>query len=459
MRNAKREQDILTDDQTKFALRVLSGPNRGAETSLDEGVWLIGSHETDDLTFADPELVGSHLRIVIEQTRIQVTALAPGVLIGGRHCVADNSTVLDPFTPVEVGRTIFSIGPVGCSFPDADSVVERKRRNAKRLPSASKRPLALDGRETGLAIASIRRRFWLGVVACGLLLIMYGTWMGIARISSFTTGAVLGTEQIKIAKGILRDLTARDVSITSADKKLVIDGDLRPREDTKPGIPPRDVGQGAAVISKQPSPTTLPDAKLVDLAATVIRGLDIEGNIHVGGAGEISVTGYASSNAKVEAALRRLQQDIPGLRKVDDAIVTPERARAFLETATTSELRRSIRISTTPDAVIVSGTLTPPTLNEWQSVASRFEERFAPRIRLEMHCSLMVLPTARGVHLGGTPFIVLQNGTRLRVGDNIDHIGRIVVIDREGMLVRIGESEVRILYASKPGWIEEEDQG
>ncbi|MGY4568117.1 hypothetical protein ACVWY5_001187 [Bradyrhizobium sp. USDA 3256] len=32
MRNAEKEQDILTGVQTKLALRVLSGPNRGAET-------------------------------------------------------------------------------------------------------------------------------------------------------------------------------------------------------------------------------------------------------------------------------------------------------------------------------------------------------------------------------------------------------------------------------------------
>ncbi len=37
MRNAEKEQDILTGVQTKLALRVLSGPNRGAETWLDAG--------------------------------------------------------------------------------------------------------------------------------------------------------------------------------------------------------------------------------------------------------------------------------------------------------------------------------------------------------------------------------------------------------------------------------------
>ncbi|MCP2223736.1 type III secretion protein D [Bradyrhizobium elkanii] len=459
MRNATIEQDVLTGDQAQLTLRVLSGPNKGAETSLGDGAWLVGSHDADDLTFADPELAGSHLRIVIEAGQIQITALAPGVLIGSSDCPTEHPTILDSLTPVRVGRTIFSIGPTGGSFPVVDSVVERGRLRAEQSPSAPEGP-AIRARETRLVVNSIPWPFRLGAVACGLLIIVYGACVGIGRVvSSFTPAPVPGTDPIKIARNLLRDLNvARGVSIALSNDSLIIDGDLGPEEATKIKTALRDIGLTAEVSPKSVTATALSDAKIIDLSTTVMRAFGIEGSVRVGTAGGISIAGYGPSDAVVKAALHHLQQDVPGVRTVDDTVATPDRARTFLETATTVELRRSIRIVVKPDVILVSGTLTPNAYNEWKTVASRFEERFAPHIRLEAHCSPAVLPTARGVHLGRSPFIVVQNGTRLKVGDNIDHLGKIVVIDHDGMLVRVGEADVRVPYPSKPEWIAEEDQ-
>ncbi|MCK1627311.1 hypothetical protein IVA98_30135 [Bradyrhizobium sp. 160] len=459
MRNANIEQEVLTGDQTQLSLRVLSGPNRGAETSLGDGVWLVGSHDADDLTFADPELVDSHLRIVIEAGQIQITALAPGVLIGGSDCLAECPTSLDLLTPIQVGRTIFSIGPTDGSFPEIDSVVEYRRRHAEHAASAPEGP-STRGREASLGRDSIPRPFRLGAAACGLLIIVYGTCAGMAGvISSFTSAPAPGTDPIKIARNVLRDLNfGSGLSIAFSDDKLIIDGDLGPGEATKIKAALRGAGLTAEITAKSATATVLSDAKVIDLSATVMRGFGIEGSIRVESPGGISVAGYGPSDAIVKAALRHLQQDIPGVSIIDDTVATPDRARTFLETATTAELRRMIRIVVKPDVVLVSGTLTPTAYSEWQTVASRFEEKFAPYIRLEAHCSLGVLPLARGVHLGRSPFIVVQNGARLKVGDNIDHFGKIVVIERDGMLVRIGEADVHVPYPSKPEWIAEEGQ-
>lgn len=459
MINANIAQDVLTGDQGQLTLRVLSGPNKGAETPLIDGVWLIGSHDADDLTFADPELVGSHLRIAIEAGRIQITALAPGVLIGGGGCPTGHPTILDPLTPVRVGRTIFSIGPTGGSFPDIDSVVEPRTLHPEHAPPAIERP-ALRGREARLVVNSMARPFRLGAAACGLLIMIYGACAGMERVvSSLTPAAVPGTDSIKIARNVFRDLNVgRDVSIAPSDDNLIIDGDLRPGEATRIKAALRDAGLAAEATPKSATATALSDAKVIDLSATVMRAFGIEGSIRVESPGGISVAGYGPSDAIVIAALRHLQQDIPGIRTIDDTIATPDRARIFLETATTAELRRSIRVVVKPDVILVSGTLTPTAYSELKTVASRFEEKFAPHIRLEAHCSPGVLPPARGVQLGRSPFIVVQNGTRLKVGDNIDHFGKIVVIERDGMLVRIGEADVHVPYPNKPEWIAEEDQ-
>ncbi|WFU14881.1 FHA domain-containing protein [Bradyrhizobium sp. CB3481] len=454
--NAKMKDDVLTGDQAKLALRVLSGPNAGAETCLGEGTWLVGCNETDDLTFGDPELVGSHIRIAIGAGRLQVTALAPGVLIGGRQCPTNSPKIVDPLTPVRVGRTIFSLGPVGCSFPDVHSVVELEGVDAKYFPSAPPEPLCLGAGRIRLTTRLVLSPTRVGAMVCGVLIIICGAWVGTERLRPFTLTALPGTEPRKAARDILPTLSvAPDANVTVPDDKI-ISGGLRSGENTNLEVALRGPEMAADVASKRPTATTLSDAKLVDLAATVLHAFNIEAHVRVEGGGEISITGYGRSGKDVDAARRRLQQDIPGAPKINDAVATPDRARAFLEGAASAELRGSILITTNDEVVKVSGALSSAGYNEWQNLSARFKEKFAPHIRLESQCKLVTLPTVRGVHLGRTRFIVLENGRRQNVGDSIDQLGKIVAIDRDGLVLRISASDVRFLYSNEPEWIAED---
>ncbi|MDK1378221.1 MULTISPECIES: FHA domain-containing protein [unclassified Sinorhizobium] len=448
-----------TGEQAELALRVLSGPNRGAETSLGEGVWLIGSHDTDDLTFADPQLAGSHLSIAITAGGIEITALAPGVRVGGQDLPTDNPTVLEPTTPVQVGRTIFGVMLAGHSFPDVDSTLEGKMLDAPHLSSALENPSVLDGHEAPLSTGSTPRQLRLGALICGFVIITcVGFWAGMEWVPALTLTAVSAPDRIKIARNVLRDLgIARDIKFSLSGERLVIDSELPPGEGTKLQAALRGAGLTVEVAPKG-RPATPSGAKLIDLATTVMRAFGIEGSARVGDAGQIALAGYGPSDASVEAALLRLQQDIPGAHKIDDEIATPERARAFLETVTATQLRHSIRIVTKPHVVLVSGMLTPAAYNEWTAVSSRFQKKFSPHIRLETRFSPVLLPAPRGLDLGPTPFIVIENRKHLKVGDNVDHVGKIVAIDHDGVLVHIGESDVHVLYPSKPRWIAEEGQ-
>lgn len=458
MTNMPTEKRFLTGEQAKLTLRVLSGPNRGAETWLGEGTWLIGSHDTDDLTFGDPKLVGSHIRVVNESGKIQITAFAPGVLINGRECTTNNPIILDPFTPVRVGRTIFCLAPTGLGFPEEDTVLERQGVDASRAGSDATESSALGSRRTRLAVGWIPRRSRLGAVVCCLLVIVGGAWAGMDRLHFRAFSTAPGIQSIETQTADPRGLDiAPDVNIPSTAGKLAID--LQPEENTnKSQSGWRDPRLAAELAAKRPATAKLSDARLIDLAATILHAFDIDGRVRVEGAGALTVIGYGRSDAKVEAALRRLQQDIPGVYKTNDEVATPDRARAFLLGAASAELRRSIRITVRSDVVSVSGALASATYDEWKDVAARFEERFRPYIRLESRCELMVLPTVRGVHLGRTPFVVVENGAQLKVGDSIDHIGKIAAIDHDGLIVRVGESNLRMLYRGAPEWLTEDDQ-
>ncbi|WP_287140935.1 type III secretion system inner membrane ring subunit SctD [Mesorhizobium sp.] len=452
------EYASLGCDDAKLILRVLSGPNRDAETPLEEGVWLIGTSDTDDLSFADPELAATHLRIIVEAGRIHIIALAPGVRIGTKDLPVGNLTVLDPLTPVQIGRTIFGIGPAGSSFPEADSI--RNREPDTSAPLATREPAsALIGPQIHLVAGSIPRRLRLAAIACTLLIMpVVVFWVAIGRVPPSASQASPATDSMRNVRQIMHELNlVQNVKISWVDDKLVIEGDFRAGDHAELRAALNNAGLEAEVISKPP--TTLSDSQLIDLVTTVINGFGIEGSVRVIGAGEIAITGYGPSDAKVEAALHRLHQDIPGLTEIENAIVTPDGARVFLETAMTAQLRRSIHILTKADGVFVSGALAPIAYEEWQKVASRFQEKFAPYIPLETQFTPVILPAPRGVLLGRSPFIVVENGTRLKIGDNLESLGQIVGIDRGGISLRIGGDDIHVPYPSKPKWMVEEEKG
>lgn len=452
------EDVTLAGDDAKLTLRVMSGPKRGAETSLEEGVWLIGASDTDDLTFADPELAATHLRISVEAGRINIIAFAPGVRVGGKDLPMGTWTVLDRLTPVKVGRTIFTIGPAGSSFPDVDSEV-REPDTSAHGSGRSELASALIGRQIPLVVGSTPRRLQLSAVACALLITpLVWFWAAIGPVPSSLSEATPAADRVRIAAHVVRELNvARNVNIRAVDDKLVVEGDLRPAEDGAFRAAPSNTGLEAEVSSK--ASTTITDSQLINLVTTVMTGFGIEGNVRVIGAREITITGYGPSDAKVQAALHRLQQDVPRLREVENAIVTPDRARVFLETAMTAQLRRHIRVSAKADGVLVSGALPPTDFQAWQNVASRFQKKFAPYISLETQFTPVILPAPRGVHLGRTPFIILENRTRLKLGDSLESLGQIVNIDRGGISVRMGADEVHVPYPSQPRWIAEEEKG
>ncbi|WP_353642799.1 type III secretion system inner membrane ring subunit SctD [Mesorhizobium sp. WSM2239] len=458
MRDTAMKYASLAGDDAKLILRVLSGSNRDAETPLEEGVWLIGASDTDDLTFADPELAATHLRITVEAGHIHVIALAPGVRIGTKDLPVGNLTVLDLLTPVQVGRTIFGIGPAGSSFPEVDSIGNREPDTS--APPATREPAsALIGRQIHLVAGSIPRRLRLGTIACTLLIMpVVVFWAALGRVPPSASHASPATDPMGNVRQIIRELNVVEhVKITSVDDKVVIEGDFRAGVDAELRAALNNAGFEAEVISKPP--TTLSDSQLIDLVTTVISGFGIEGSVRVIGAGEIAITGYGPGDATVEAALHRLRQDVPGLTEIENAIVTPDGARVFLETAITARLRRSIHILTKADGVFVSGALAPIDFEDWQKVASRFQERFAPYIPLETQFTPVILPAPRGVHLGRTPFIVVENGTRLKIGDSLESLGQIVDIDRGGISVRIGGDDMHVPYPSKPKWTVEEEKG
>jgi hypothetical protein len=99
----------------RFILKVLTGPNAGAEALLGERT-VVGSGESDDLTIGDGALAGRSFHIQVKgETLVLVVGDAP--LTVKAEAKGKGAYQIAPFDLIKFGSTCCAIGPEGAAWP------------------------------------------------------------------------------------------------------------------------------------------------------------------------------------------------------------------------------------------------------------------------------------------------------------------------------------------------------
>ena len=431
---------------TAIPLRVLAGPNAGAEVNLTDGDWLIGTDENADLTLAEPTLAEQHLRLSVTAGRVTLHALAPGTLLWDRPVSTGESFELEPGVPVAIGGTRFALGtgplrepppPPRPPEPEPEpepqgEAVPPPRRRSRRLPV-----LALGGMLLAVLLP-VGGVVWLVESADA------------PALKPPPRNVILGS-----ATAVIRRLGLADrVSARIEGDQLVVAGQV---ED---GARLEALTRELAASALAPELAVVTDATVADLAGTVLRAFGIEGTAKVTGPGRVQLEGLAPDEQRIEAATRRLRSDVPGLATIEDRLATPGRIGATLD----AELRGAglgdkIRLTGLQGTTVqVGGAVMPADLETWGRIAERFAARFPPPVRLVAHLAAVTRAVPRGVSLGPSPFVVLEDGQRLTIGDTYDK-ATVVGIAGDGLRLRIASGDVSVPFAEKPRWVMEDPNG
>jgi len=209
-----------------------------------------------------------------------------------------------------------------------------------------------------------------------------------------------------------------------------------------------------------PQFTLITDATLYDLVNTVMRAFAIEPTITVTGRDTVTVSGFVSDEAKAHEAIRRLRADVPGIVAVDDRLSSGSGAEAFVRSqlANTGLTEKMKVTGVQGNVVTVSGTLDGPEIETWTAIVRRFEERFSPTIRLQAHLASMAAAAPRGLSLGPSPYVILEDGKRLSIGSDYGK-GKIVGIQAKGLIVQIASGDITVPFTHSPRWVMEEADG
>lgn len=301
-----------------FLLKIVEGPNKGAEIALVDGVAVtFGKGDACDVVLADATLPDAPMSI---------EATATGVTIDG--------AALEPLHVKTVGATSFAVGPAdapwGAFVWEADEANQDGKKDKPEVSDASKvtepeRPAEPEKPDSGQEPGKPARRRG-GCFGClfALIVILVAlaalVWLFRDRIGEVDYGKLFGKSRNPVAgaipvvgHGTLADIADR-YSLTLVEENGVqsLSGNLRTRRER--------LAATAEAYATQPGvDLDLSDDESFRSAAEDALFTLTEGALKVESATNrvLAVGGSCPSAAMLERTLKALNADLPKLRDVD----------------------------------------------------------------------------------------------------------------------------------------------
>lgn len=299
-----------------FLLKIVEGPNKGAQIALVEGVAVtLGKSDDCDIVLADPSM---------REKPVKIEASEAGVAMDGE--------MLNPFEVKILGETSFAVGPAEGAWgelvwPKKIEVVKpEEEKSAKEEPSPAQEtaPAGEDAKaEESDAVEPKKRRGGLGcivIVIILLALISVIGWFCLGRMREASESHSLfgGGDVVSQVAEIVEEVTLSTIagkyglSYSEDGDVPLISGNLKTRRER--------LAATAEAYDKRPGvELDLTDDESFRASAEAALFSLTEGTLKVAAATNrvLSVSGYVSSPAVIEKVIRSLNEDLPKLKDVD----------------------------------------------------------------------------------------------------------------------------------------------
>ena len=335
-----------------FMLKIVEGPNKGAEIALVEGVAVtLGKGEDCDIVLADPTMPDAPL---------SVEASADGVAVGG--------VPLESFSVKTFGATSFAVGPADApwgelKWPKPEDR-EEERENGEESTEPPPPPTTEPPPPPATEPSSRRRGGCFGClfVLLGLLLVLIALvwlfWDALKpRAESLWEKMYAGrsgtddTPTVQSSGSVTRSSSLRDIaakyalSLVESDGRARISGNLKTRRDR--------LAATAEAYGAQPGvELDLSDDETLRTSAEDALFTLTEGALKVVAATNrvVSIAGSSRSPLLLKKTLEALNADLPKLRNVDTSgvVISPLMARTDGDGAGDGEQADGIFSTRTP---------------------------------------------------------------------------------------------------------------
>lgn len=461
----------------QYLLKILSGPHQGAEVALDDGEITAGSSLECDLILSDSMIAPTHLVIAVGNDEIAITPKADKVYVNGKG-IPKETRQIEPFEYITIGSTHMVIGPSEATWPAMHppslSTLKEYGEEEEALAPTPSAQNAAGSQPQATTVAppsppppsdlfSLTKVIFTKKIYEPLFLIKTGILVALLVIAGVMAlvmtedkgpAAHLEPEEIEPAKQeVLRVLENMGISKEYVSISVNQFGQLKIEGQVETAKQARDAASALREINPYYRTFFKSQESLVTASTGILEMLKAPVNVSSTGIGSIKVIGYFPNEGAWEKAKTNLLTDVPGLKSIEDEVVTGvdvrERTNPILEE---NKLTQSVGIYTLINGVYARGRLSDNMRSNWEKARFDLQKSLGPNV--PFFDQVVLIPAAQRLYLDSPiesitisdnlSWMTLKNGKTFFEGSSIPSGYTIDDITKKGVILKRGRESVTL---------------
>lgn len=345
----------MSTNRKQWLLKVIAGPNKGAEIELRSGKMLIGSDDECDVILHDVLIAPQHVEIETAANGVTAAPLGGRVYVNGKR-IRDAMQAVPEFAFISIGGSHVAIGLDGVRWPLLSAAdipeLEKEGEDQSADEKRAEAPVVVDpaplmaapGATPGKKPKSARIIPLAGIIAGFMILlgwfVAYENYSGSSKGES--TGQGVSSNQLDRARAVVDEMGLKDtIKVDEVAGRISISGYVNTEAEQR--------GLQVAFREKLPGVNTRVYSleKIASTARSLIDDQHMTLTVSSVGEGKLKITGRLPSTDSWARIKQGLERSVPGIAGIEDDIEI-ESPLALAPSLRTPETKASQQGALTP---------------------------------------------------------------------------------------------------------------
>lgn len=380
------------NENNEKLLKVLSGPNAGAEVLLGNGSCLVGNAVQCDVVLRDEYVAATHLKIKLINGQAELEVLAEPLRVNGENVQIGQSRIGHQDV-ITVGLSSFAVGDAQKDWSNMvlppvyelekprdksellalyEEQVEQTEESSADIDSdVIQADQSADNEKVAKPIKSTSK-FYPGLTIPAALMMLAAMLGQPDAVSTDHSQANFGTRlELQNAIGSSGSSSHLNLKGTS-DGMFIVEGYVSDYLEAQM------IKKHVASIDPDVTVRIHDSEKLVSLVSQVLAQEGLNGvRVSAGDPGVVVLSGYVQKEHQVVTVIAAIRQQVESLRKINSQIVTVDASIDFLNQKIEQQgIESQIVLSAKDYQVVAKGRLDEKRLEDWKIVTKEFRELY-----------------------------------------------------------------------------------
>ena len=421
----------MSNQDSGFLLKILSGNHQGAEVIFSNESAVIGSDQSSDVVLSDSLIEPRHIELTFSEDGIILKPLSGKVFLDGK-LVKDESVKVEEFQFITIGSTHIVIGPSGKTWPFISAADAPQIESENTLSNISEEVEIQDNAPRHLSkdVKKLDKKKLL--IFGGGVLFLLG--VAIALLISVTTfgGSPQQTEKpdtMTLLNGAVRELNFSNRVAISRDPsgRFEASGYVYTDKDLS------EIRKKLISVDPYVKVKVFSESSILSEISSLLSGVESKPRVRSDSNGVFVITGYAYDENKWNKIRRRILEDVVGITDLQDEVILPSKAINMVRPVIAKyKLINKVGIAPQPDGIAIVGLVSSDEEENWNRAKLQIEQMFSSDVLLKNYVKVSDPEVIKRQYFGseinsvsigenGMNWVGLKDGTKYMVGATLSN--------------------------------------